>query len=300
MVVEGRQGAGMRRKIAVLGKNGRLGCAVCRRLAEEYEVVALGRQEVDLTKPISGQLKDVDFDLFINTAAATNLDWCERNFQAAERINAAAVEEIGALCSTRGVRCLHISTDYVFDGTGSSPYREDQAANPISVYGNTKQHGEELLLRKQDQHLVIRVSWVFGPDKPSFVDFLLERAASEKHIEAIADKYSAPTYSLDFAEWIGPLLFEFPVKGIVHLCNAGECSWRDFGQAAIDAGLEIGLQLQTHQVQPISLESMTSFIARRPVYTVLDHQKYRDITGVSPRHWKEAVRDYVRIKYSSS
>jgi len=298
LVVEGSHNTLIRRKIAVLGKNGRLGGAICRRLSEKYEVIPLGRQEVDLAEPISGQLRNVEFDLLINTAAATNLDWCEGHPQAAERVNARAVEEIGATCAARGVRCLHISTDYVFDGTASAPYREDRPTNPVNVYGKTKQMGEDLMLQSGGRHLVIRVSWVFGPHKPSFIDMLLDRAMNEEQIEAIEDKYSAPTYSVDFAEWIEPLLFEFPVDGILHLCNAGGCSWREYGQLAVDAALEAGINLRTSNVRPISLKSMTSFAARRPVYTIMNHQKYRDITGVSPRPWNEAVRAHVRARFS--
>jgi dTDP-4-dehydrorhamnose reductase len=284
-------------KIAILGSNGRLGRAVSRALSRKYEITALGRREVDLAEPVSEQLKNVEFDVFINTAAATNLDWCEGHPQAAERINAGAVGEIGAICSAKGARCLHISTDYVFDGRASSPYREDQAPNPLSVYGKTKQLGEELLLQSGDEHLVIRVSWLFGPDKPGFVDMLLDRAMREDHVEAIEDKYSAPTYSIDFAEWIEPLLFEFPIAGILHLCNAGGCSWREYGQLAVDAALEAGIALKANRVWPISLKSMSSFVARRPVFTVMNHDRYREITGISPRSWKDAVRTYVRTKY---
>jgi dTDP-4-dehydrorhamnose reductase len=288
----------VRRKIAILGRNGRLGAALCRALSQKNEVVALGRQEVDLAGSVAEQLKDVEFDLFINTAAITNLDWCERNPEAAERVNATAVGELGAVCCARKARCLHVSTDYVFDGAASSPYREDQPANPISVYGKTKRFGEELLLQGCDRHLIVRVSWVFGPDKPSFIDMLLDRAMNQEHIEAIDDKYSAPTYSLDFAEWIEPLLFEFPIGGILHLCNAGGCSWREYGQSAVDAAFDEGIKLKTYEVRPIRLESMTSFVARRPIYTVMDQQKYRETTGISPRSWKEAVRAYIRNKYA--
>jgi len=296
-VVEGSKEVLTTPKIAILGRNGRLGRAVCRGLSQKYEVTALGRQEIDLAEPLSEQLKNVEFDLFINTAAATNLDWCEDHPQAAERINARAAGEIGTICSAAGARCLHISTDYVFDGRASSPYREDQAPNPLSVYGKTKQLGEQLLLQSGDGHLVIRVSWIFGPDKPGFVDMLLDRAMREDQVEAIEDKYSAPTYSIDFAEWIEPLLFEFPIAGVLHLCNSGGCSWREYGQLAVDAALELGVALRASQVWPISLRSMSSFVARRPVYTVMDHQRYREITGISPRSWKDAVRAYVRTKY---
>jgi dTDP-4-dehydrorhamnose reductase len=287
----------MRRKIAILGRTGRLGGALCRVLSQKHEVVELGRQEVDLTSSVSEQLKNVEFDLFINTAAITNLDWCEQNPRAAERVNAVAVGELGAICSKRGVRCVHISTDYVFDGSASSPCREEQPASPINVYGKAKRLGEELLLKADNRHLVVRVSWVFGPDKPSFIDVLLDRAVDRERVEAIDDKYSAPTYSLDFAEWIEPILFEVPLSGILHLCNTGGCSWREYGQAALDAAADEGIKLKTHDVLPISLESMSAFVARRPIYTVMDQQRYRETIGASPRHWKEAVRSYVRNKY---
>src|SRR5262249_4772320 len=144
------------------------------------------------------------------------------------------------------------------------------------------------------------VSWIFGPDKPGFIDLLLDRALREELVEAIEDKYSAPTYSIDFAELIEPLLFDLPISGILHLCNAGGCSWREYGQLALDAALEAGVALRAYHVYPISLQSMRSFAARRPIYTVMDYQRYRGITGIAPRSWKDAVRSYVRTKYSGA
>src|ERR1700738_3308606 len=136
----------MKQRIAILGKNRRLGAALCRDLAEKSAVLAFGRAEIDLIKPIRERLKGVDFDSLINAAAATNVDWCEQHSAEANLINARSVSELGALCVERGVRCLHVSTDYVFDGLASRPYREEDAARPISIYGKTKRLGEELLL----------------------------------------------------------------------------------------------------------------------------------------------------------
>ncbi len=139
---------------------------------------------------------------------------------------------------------MHVSTDYVFDGLASRPYREEDAAKPISVYGKTKRLGEELLLQSSADHLVIRVSWVFGPDKPSFIDLLLDRAIGQEEVAAIDDKFSAPTYTVDFAQWIRPLLFELPIGGILHLCNSGGCSWREYAQCAVDAARQEKVQLK--------------------------------------------------------
>ena len=243
-------------------------------------------------------MKDIAFDLLINAAAATNVDWCEQHEAEAEQINARAVAELGQLCSGRGVRCLHVSTDYVFDGLASRPYGEEDPTTPISVYGKAKLLGEELLLQTDSDHLVIRVSWVFGPDKPSFVDWALEQALSRETLSAIDDKVSSPTYTLDFVQWIRPLLFELPVGGILHLCNPGGCTWREYAQWAIDAARQEGVCFKTHEVQPITLDSMTTFLARRPVYTVLATGKFSKTTGLSARPWRDAVRDFVRKKFS--
>jgi dTDP-4-dehydrorhamnose reductase len=289
----------MKRRIAIVGKNGRLGAALCRALADTYHVLPYGRQELDLAKPIPEQLGDAKFDLLINAAAVTNVDWCERHAVEAGLVNACAVAEFGAIAAERGVRCLHVSTDYVFDGLASRPYGEEDPAIPISVYGKTKRLGEEFLLEAGPDHLVIRVSWVFGPDKPSFVDWALEQALSRETLSAIDDKFSSPTYTLDFVQWIRPLLFDLPIGGILHLCNPGGCTWREYAQWAIDvAREEEGINFKTHKVQPISLDSMSAFIARRPVYTVLSTEKYMNITGLSTRPWKKAVRDFVRMKFS--
>ena len=288
----------MKRRIAIVGKNGRLGAALCRSLADTYEVLPFGRQELDLGKPVREQLSGVVFDLLINAVAATNVDWCECHEGEADQINARAVEELGTLCTGRGVRCLHISTDYVFDGLASRPYCEEDPARPISVYGQTKRLGEELLLSADSDHLVIRVSWVFGPDKPSFVDQVLDQAQRLESISAIDDKVSSPTYTLDFVEWIRPILFELPVGGILHLCNPGGCTWREYAQWAIDVAREEGVHLRAHEVQPITLASISSFLACRPGYTVLATGKFSKTTGLTVRPWKDAVRDFVRRKYS--
>jgi dTDP-4-dehydrorhamnose reductase len=289
----------MKPRIAIVGKNGRLGAALCRALADTYDVLPLGRRELDLTKPAHEQLKGVTIDLLINTAAATNVDWCEQHEDEAYQINARAVAELGTLSAQRGIRCLHVSTDYVFDGLASRPYSEEDPAVPISVYGKTKRLGEELLLRSHPDHLVIRVSWVFGPDKPSFVDWALEQAMSRETVSAIDDKVSSPTYTLDFGQWIGPILFELPIGGILHLCNSEGCTWREYAQWAIDIAGQEGIRLKTRQVQPIALDSMTTFLARRPVYTVLATGKFSKTTGLSPRPWRDAVRDFVRTKFSA-
>ena len=290
----------MKRRIAVVGKNGRLGAALCRILSEGDDVLSFGRDDLDLTKPIEKLLERTDFDLMINAAAATNVDWCEQHEPEAAQVNARAVASLGRICSKRSVRCLHVSTDYVFDGLSSRPRTEEDPAAPISVYGRTKRLGEELLLEADSRHLVVRVSWVFGPDKPSFIDWALDQAATRSTVSAIDDKFSAPTYTLDFAEWIRPLLFEVPIGGILHLCNSGGCTWRQYAQFAVDAAREIGVPMVAQKIQPSTLASMKSFVAARPVYTIMATDKFSSLTGLTPRPWRAAVRDFVHNKYSKN
>jgi dTDP-4-dehydrorhamnose reductase len=290
----------MKRQIAIVGKHGRLGAALCKALADEYQILPFGRDELDLRHPVREQLKGVQFDLLINAAAATNVDWCESHQIDAHRLNARAVAELGALCAERGARCLHVSTDYVFDGLTSRPYSEDDPASPISVYGKSKRLGEELLLQIHPDHLVIRVSWVFGPDKPSFIDWALDQALSRDTVSAIDDKTSSPTYTLDFVRWIRPFLFELPIGGIVHLCNPGGCTWREYAQWAIDTARLEGVSLKARKVQPITLDSMSGFLAPRPLYTVLAIGKFLNMTGLPARPWRDAVQDFVRAKFSGT
>jgi len=289
----------MKPRIAVIGKNGRLGKALCNGLGERYDILPLGRQELDLEQPIRKQLQPVEFDLLLNTAAATGVDWCEEHPPRATLINFRAVAELAQICAERRVRMLHVSTDYVFEGSKREPYREDDVAKPINVYGESKRLGEEAVLQSNENNLVIRVSWVFGPEKPSFIDSMLNQAMTNLSVAAVDDKYSVPSFTGDLVEWIRPCLVDTPLTGIVHLCNGGQCSWREFAQFATDVADRESVPLKTKTVQPVSLESMTMFVARRPVYTVMSTERFGDLTSVRPRPWQEAVEEFVVKKFRS-
>ena len=168
----------------------------------------------------------------------------------------------------------------------------------MSVYGESKRAGEENVLATKGRHLVVRVSWVFGPDRPSFVDGIIKRAREETQVEAIADKFATPTHTLDVAAAL-LRLFDLDVPGgILHFANAGACSWQEYGQWALDCCHRSGLQLKATKVAPLKLADLENFIARRPVYSVLSTAKYRALTGLAPRTWREAVADYINHSYS--
>ncbi len=154
------------------------------------------------------------------------------------------------------------------------------------------------MLEVSPDFLVIRVSWLFGPDKPSFPDMILQRAMEEDHVEAIADKHSCPTYSEDLAEWIEPLLEDPRAKGILHLSNSGASSWQAYGQAVLDLAVKAGFMLRTRTVHPISRLCFPGFKAARPEFTAFDTTKFQQLTGITPRPWQEALEAYLREKFA--
>jgi dTDP-4-dehydrorhamnose reductase len=286
-------------RIVILGAGGRLGAALVRAYREKFDVLGFNHAELDLGKPdeIHRKIDRVDFDVLINAAAFTNVDLSESKADEAFAINADAPRVLAEICRDKNAKLIHISTDYVFDGQKREPYTEDDAANPISAYGKSKRAGEKFVLQASDRHLVVRVSWVFGPDRPSFIDAMIKRAREEEKIEAIADKWSTPTYTLDIAEML-PRVFEVDA-GILHFANLGECTWQEYAQHGLDCGRAAGVPLKAKTVGALKLGDMESWVAHRPVHSVLSTSKYQALTGVAPRSWRDAVADYIERSYSS-
>jgi dTDP-4-dehydrorhamnose reductase len=286
-------------KIVVLGAGGRLGAALAREYASQHEVTGFGHAQLDLARleVLRSMLEPLPFDVLINAAALTNVDYCEGHRAEAMRLNAEAPGVLAEICREKDCRFIHVSTDYVFDGKKREPYTEEDQANAISVYGESKREGELRVLEANSRALVIRVSWVFGPDRPSFVDAILNKARTEVQVAAVADKFSTPTYTHDVAAMLRMLFDSSAADGILHLANRGACSWQEYAQWALDCCHKFGVPMEAKMVGARSLGEMKNFIARRPVYTVLGTEKYERLFGVAPRDWHIAVADYVRNYY---
>jgi len=287
-------------KIVIIGCGGRLGAALMREYHDKFDVTGFNHLQLDLESldEIRKKLCVIDFDVLINAAAFTNVDLCERERDQALRINAEAPCVVAEICQDKNARLVHFSTDYVFDGEKREPYTESDPANPISVYGESKRAGEKFVLQTGDRHLVVRVSWVFGPDRPSFIDGIIKRARESNYVDAIADKFSMPTYTRDIAQML-PQFFELNVEGgILHFANSGECSWQEYAQWALDCCASEGIALKAKKVGALKVADMKDWIARRPVYSVLSTAKYSRLTGDSPRAWRDAVADYIRHFYT--
>jgi dTDP-4-dehydrorhamnose reductase len=295
-------------KIVIIGAGGRLGAALLREYRENFEVIGFDHAQLDLAdlEHVRRKLAAIGFDVLINAAAFTNVDLCEKETEQAFRINAEAPRVLAEICRDKNAKLIHFSTDYVFDGEKNEPYVEEDEARPISIYGESKRRGEENVLAVDrsastkaaaGRHLVVRVSWVFGPDRPSFVDAMIKRAREGEHVEAIADKFSTPTYTSDIAKML-PRFFDVDVAGgFLHIANAGECSWQEYAQFALDCCRSLGLPLKARAVDAIKLRDMKKWVARRPVYSVLSTAKYIALTGTTPRNWRDAVGEYLKDFY---
>jgi len=268
----------------ILGAGGMLGRALRTRLPEAR---ALGRAECDVTD--AGALERVvvaGTSVVVNAAADTRVDAAESD-AAHLAVNADAVGRLAERCAKVGARLVHVSTDYVFNGKGTHPYRESGLTEPVNAYGRGKRRGEELALAAGGGALVVRTSWLFGAGGTNFVDTMLRAAeAGKRELSVVVDQTGRPTHTADLAEAIATLTAR-GAEGVVHFANAGEATWYELAREALRlAGFEDVV------VRPCA-SSQYPRPARRPSYSVLDTALYESIAGVKPRPWKTALLDYV-------
>lgn len=282
-------------KILLLGGSGRLGSALKRELARSGDVQlhVSNRTEVSLDSDsalIKG-LQRLPFDVLINCAAFTSVDDCESNRPTAYRINYDAVGTLATICSRRKARFIHFSTDYVFDGMLKRPYRETDLPNPGSVYGKSKWQGEKAALAANEQTVIIRTSWLFGPDKPSFPEWLLGQQGMNVPPRIINDRIGSPTFTCDLAKFVTSLVLEHgTLSGLLHLANQGSCSWFEYAQHIV--------QLTDADINPIPISAaqLQSLVAPRPANSALDSSRFESLTGITPRSWQEALAEYLPTK----
>lgn len=282
-------------RVAVTGTTGRVGASLAKHLAARHEVIPLPRAIFDLANPCQMKtvLESLECDVLLNPAGITSLEACEDDPQLAWRANAGAPAELAEWAAGRGVKLIHFSTDYVFGGETPGLKTEDDPARPLSRYGESKLAGEEAVLAHLG-HLVLRVSWVFGPEKPSFVDSAIHRALRQEPLAAIADKFSLPTSTGDLAEWVGDLL-DSGASGLLHACHSGEpVSWHGMAEVVVDELVRLGRLATAPPVEATLLENTTAFRAPRPRHTAMSNARLSHQLGKPLRPWQDALRAYVR------
>lgn len=271
-----------------------------RHFSAGFDVTAWSRADLDLCdlRAISARLTAQPFDILLNPAGLTRPDTCEEEPELAELCNVSAPRALAEVCAAKNARLIHFSTDYVFDGLREVPWSEDDPAAPVNLYGQTKLAGERAVLLACPRALVARVSWLFGPDKPSHPDQIITQAVKSAVLSAIGDKTSSPTFTHDLCGWIEGLITQHPdASGPLHLCNSGSTSWQGWAEAALEIAAGLGLPVRTTTVAPMTLASVGFFKAPRPPHTTLSTERFTLITGITPRDWRAALADYLRSQY---
>jgi len=281
-------------RVAITGTTGRVGAALAARLAENHEVIPLPRAACDLADSASlkNALDPLDCDVFLNPAAITGLEDCEDDPRLAMRVNSAAPGKIALWAAGRGVRMIHFSTDYVFSGDTTIPPDERTPPAPVNAYGRLKLAGEHAVLAHPG-NLVIRISWVFGPEKPSFVDQVMDAALAGRPLAAVADKFSLPTATADLAEWV-EFLLETDATGVLHACNPGPpVSWHGMAVCVVREMTRLGRLKCVPEVVGQTMDQMPMFRARRPRFTAMDTSRLAAVLGRAPRPWADALAAHV-------
>jgi len=275
-------------KILVLGHKGMLGSDLMLRLAAAHDVTGIDIGDFDITAgdDCARVIAEWSPEVVINAAAYTNVDGCEADRERCFAVNAGGVKNIAQACRGRGIRIVHFSTDYIFDGRKETPYVEADPPAPLNVYGASKLEGERFLEAFSDHWLLIRTAWLYGRNGKNFVKTILEKASAVKTIDVVDDQIGAPTYSWDLAAAV-QLLIEGGQEGIYHLTNRGRCSWYEFACKIL---MYAGKTDVT--VRPISSQGL-ALPAVRPAWSVLSSGKFSETTGKTMRFWKIALQDYL-------
>jgi dTDP-4-dehydrorhamnose reductase len=286
-------------RILLTGTNGQVGGALRPLLAMHGTVIAPSRTQFDLSKPktLDGALDGFRPDLIINPAAYTAVDRSEDEHELAFLVNAWGPEAIAKWSARHGVPLIHFSTDYVFDGSGNKPWREDSPTGPLSVYGASKLAGDLAILAVGGPHLIARTSWVYAASGANFLRTIARLAGERKELRIVADQIGAPTTASTIASTVAGIvklnasnleeLFERS-GGVVNLACAGETSWHGFA-CAIVAGLKSrGARVAVETIAPIATSDFPTK-AKRPGNSRLDLSRLKDRFGVTTPAWQDAL-----------
>ncbi len=261
-------------------------------LANRASVIGVDMDDFDIRDKTACTLKvsSINPDCIVNCAAYTNVDGSESNFDEAMAVNAFGAENMALAARQADAFFVQISTDYVYDGSKAEPYTENDKVNPINNYGRTKLEGETRVLKVlPEKTLIIRTAWLFGAHGSNFIETIIKIAKTRETVGVINDQTGCPTFTQDLAAGIADLIRK-KAKGIVHLTNSGNTSWYGF------ASFFMGLVNPRVSVLPIPARDYP-LPAKRPEYSVLSLEKYKNITGNVPPNWKDAVRRYLKIKH---
>ncbi len=278
--------------ILVTGQNGQLGQSLQSLVKKnpQYQFTFTGRDQLDLShsESIASYFSQHKFDLIINCAAYTAVDKAEEQQQLAEAINYLAVKQLAEIAKKNNSILLHISTDYIFDGTNYKPYIEDDAINPQNIYGSTKLKGEQAIQAIASDAIIIRTSWVYSEYGHNFVKTMLKLGKEREELNVIFDQIGAPTYATDLASCMLTIVDSLSNSqqtgvSVYHYSNEGVCSWYDFAKAIFE------YTNTACKVSPIETKDYPT-PAKRPHYSVLNKAKIKQKYQLNIPYWKDSLQ----------
>jgi dTDP-4-dehydrorhamnose reductase len=286
-------------RILLTGASGQVGGALRVPLGAIGTVVAVNRSQLDLSLPhtVPSALSDIAPDLIINPAAYTMVDRAEDEAEIAYRVNAEAPGHMAAWASARGIPLIHFSTDYVFDGSGDRPWREQDPTGPLSVYGASKRAGEVAIREAQGPHLIVRTSWVYAARGTNFLNTIMRLSRERSELRIIADQIGAPTPACVIARIVTSIIEQCrsdmrarfaDAGGIIHIATSGETSWHGFASAIVDRLRARGDRLQVKSIIPIRTQDYAAK-ACRPHNSRLDLTRLSRQFGIVPPAWEDAL-----------
>lgn len=275
-------------KILVTGANGQLGQDVVKVLSLNHVVYGFGREQLDFTNESQcfEVLETLKPDIVIHCGAYTAVDLAETEEDLAYKINAFGTRNLAVASEKVGAKLCYISTDYVFDGTGTKPYREYDNTNPQSIYGKSKRAGEHLVQTLSTKYFIVRTSWVYGLYGANFVKTMLKLAQDRDSLKVVNDQFGSPTYTVDLANFLEQLI-QTERYGIYHASNSGVCSWFEFANAIFE---ESGKKMF---VEPCSTEEFPR-PAPRPRYSAMEHMSIRANGFEDLRPWREGLQAFLK------
>ena len=228
--------------------------------------------------------KNKDFEFLINCAAYTNVDLAEKNKDKAYQVNAEGAEKLAKLCKEFNIKLVHISTDFVFDGSNTRPYKETDVPNPSSVYGASKLQGEKNIMERLSSYFIIRTSWLYSEFGSNFVKTILRLADTQKEIKVVSDQIGSPTNAHDLADFLLEIIsINSTNYGTYHFSNTGETSWYGFAKEVFR------ICNVSADLQPISSSAYAS-LANRPKYSVLDTKKGKKTFNINSDYWVDSLK----------
>lgn len=284
--------------VLITGADGQLGSEV-QGLADSFKglhLVPANRQLLDITNQemIEKMLSSQSIDVVINCAAYTNVEQAEEDKDGAMAINATAPGLIGAAAEKCGVKVMHISTDYVFDGSGLEPLTEEAKTNPISEYGASKLHGEKRLLEENPEAMVFRTSWLYSTVGNNFFKTMCKLGTNRPELNVVSDQVATPTYARILARDLLDMVMKWGANrqslpgGVYHYSHHGEASWHDFAVKIFELS---GIRCE---VKPVASSEFPTK-ASRPAYSKLANNKIIDVLGLVPVAWEEALAECVNV-----